>query len=304
MDGRQIILYVAHGAECYVQEAAYSILSLWRQPDAQRYEVVVVSDRPERFLACLEDRPGLHLVKLEAAQRDAWRGPQGYIHRIKPLAIQWAARQMQAQASDRFVYVDSDTVFTTSPAPLFDAVGRGEVVLNEREGSLGELRSNTRSHRRLFEACQGRPFRIRGREAQIPLGVGLWNSGVLGFGGDLLPVFDETVELIDQMFPVVPVHTVEQVALSVVLQDRGIVLQECLRDVFHYHVFKEFREDLARYFERYGAAPLAERLAHWPEIDPVQRIQPKLAFNAQPKWRRQWQKLLGRRWQPLPYPWH
>ncbi|MDD0837549.1 hypothetical protein PSQ40_03085 [Curvibacter sp. HBC61] len=303
MTGRRFVLYVAHGADCFVQEAAYSILSLWRQTDAPPCEVVVVTDRPERFRQLLDDRPSLHLLSLSPEQRDTWRGAQGYIHRIKPLAIQWAAQQMQAQADDAFLYVDSDTVFSHSPATVWAQIEAGGVVLNEREGSLGELRRNTRSHRRLFEACQAHRFQVRGREQQVPLSTGLWNSGVLGFQGRLLPVFDETAQLIDQMLPVVQVHTVEQVALSVVLQDRGLRLHECLSDVFHYHVFKEFRDDLALFFDRYGALPLAERLQHWPEIDPVRRIQPKLAFNALPKWQRQWRKLWGQRWQPLPYPW-
>ena len=304
MNGRRhIVVYVAHGAECYVQEAAYSILSLWRQPDGQACEVVVVTDLPGRFRDLLGDAPGLHLLLLEPAQRELWRGRDGYIHRIKPMAIQWAAREMQAQAEDLLLYVDSDTVFTASPAPWFARIAQGEVILNECEGRLGELRRNTRSHRRLFEASQKHRFRIRGREAYIPLSTGLWNSGVLGFKGELLTVFDETVDLIDQMFPRVPVHTVEQVALSVVLQDRGIVLHECLHDIFHYHVFKEFRADLARFFERYAHLPVADRLARWPEVDPVLRIQPKLAFNARPKWQRQWLNMWGRRWVPLPYPW-
>jgi hypothetical protein len=303
MTGRRLVLYVAHGTDCFVQEAAFSILSLWRQSGGDHYPVVVVTDRRELFEQLLGPNDKLRFLALTPQQRDLWRGPNHYIHRIKPLAIQWAARQIKAQDKDSLLYVDSDTVFTTSPSALFDWASEGGVVLNECEGQVRSLRTNTRSHRRLHDALQSHSFNVGGATMQVPMDTQLWNSGVLAFRADLLPVFDDVVDLIDQMFPVVNVHTVEQVALSVLLQARGIELKECLRDVFHYHVFKEFRLDLERFFERYGALPVSERLAHWPEIDPVLRIQPKLQFNALPKWRRQWLKLIGRPWQALPYPW-
>ena len=38
------LLYLVHGATSYYQEAAYSLLSLWRQPDSQAIGIVVVTD--------------------------------------------------------------------------------------------------------------------------------------------------------------------------------------------------------------------------------------------------------------------
>lgn len=297
------ILYVAHGAECFVQEAAYSILSLWRQPDGRSYDVTVVTDLPERLGALVGADPRLHVLPLEHARRDVWRGPQGYIHRIKPLAIQWAAREATVGTDDLFLYVDSDTVFTRSPASLFDLVAQGCVVLNEREGGLVDSRRQTRSHAKLYRAAQCHEFDVRGTRRHLAPDLGLWNSGVIGFQAAQLALFDEAVDLIDQIFAVLRIHTVEQVALSAVLQDRGLPLRDSGDVIFHYHHFKEFRQDLALFFERYGQRPVAERLARWGEVDPVLRSLPKQAFNALPKWQRKIRKWVGRGWQPLAYPW-
>lgn len=299
---RRHILYVAYGADCYVHEAAFSILSLWRQADAADYAVTVVTDRAallERLLGCA-DRT--RVLALDAEQVRLWQGQLGYVHRAKPLAIQWATRQVAAP-QDMLLYVDSDTVFTRNPAPLFDAVDAGRVVLNELEGGVASSRHQTRSHGKLYRASCAHLFQIRGRRRHLAPDTGLWNSGVLGFRPTMADVFDETVALIDDMYPVVSINTIEQVALSVVLQDRGVHLQDSGDVIFHYHYFKEFRQDLARFFERYAQADTAARLVRWPEIDPVERVHPKLAFHAQPKWRRQLLKWMGRNWRPLPYPW-
>ncbi len=297
------ILYVAHGAECFIQEAAYSILSLWRQPDGRSYEVTVVTDLPERLIALVGADPRLHVLPLEQVRRDAWRGSLGYIHRIKPLAIQWAARESTVSADDLFLYVDSDTVFTRSPACLFEAVAQGNIVLNEREGGLADSRHQTRSHAKLYRTASRHEFNVRGTPRHLGADLGLWNSGVIGFRAAQLALFDETVDLIDQIFAVLKIHTVEQVALSAVLQDRGHPLRDSGDVIFHYHNFKEFRQDLALFFERYGHQPVQARLARWGEVDPVLRSRPKLAFNALPKWQRKIRKWVGRGWQPLAYPW-
>ena len=42
------LLYLVHGAASYYQEAAYSLLSLWRHPDTASIEIVVVTG-----LACV-----------------------------------------------------------------------------------------------------------------------------------------------------------------------------------------------------------------------------------------------------------
>jgi hypothetical protein len=114
------------------------------------------------------------------------------------------------------------------------------------------------------------------------------------------PSSSDTVDLIDTLFPICPIHTVEQVALSLILQDRQLPVRTCDAEVLHYHTFKEFRGDLARFFEHYQGAGTERLLQGWADIDPSLRIVPKREFNALPKWRRKLRRYLGGGWKPLP----
>jgi hypothetical protein len=111
----------------------------------------------------------------------------------------------------------------------------------------------------------------------------MWNSGVIGLRASQRDILSDTVELIDTLFPICPIHTVEQVALSLILQDRQLPVRTCDAEVLHYHTFKEFRGDLARFFEHYQGAGTERLLQGWADIDPSLRIVPKREFNALPK---------------------
>jgi hypothetical protein len=299
---KQHVIYVAHGSESYAQEAAYSILSLWRYASAPRFQIHVLTDLEQSFRRLLPGDTSVNYLSFSAEQRATWLGTDGYIHRIKPLAIQWVAQQV-GSAHDQFLFLDTDTVATQDIQTIFDWVAQGQTVLNECEGTVQSLRHNTRSHKKIFEFAKQRSVLINGVPQPIDVQTRLWNSGVIGFSGELMPLYSEAVQWIDQVYPQLPIHTVEQVAFSATLHAHQLSLRDSGDTILHYHVFKEFRDDLAAFFIRVQGMNLQERLAHWHWIDPALRIQPKLRFNAQAKWKRQIQKRLGRSWKPLPYPW-
>ncbi len=305
------IIYVAHGAACYRQEAVYSILSaLRRQPESAWVSqgggqgVLVVTDEADAFRRYLGDTPLVRYVKATREQFDSWRGgPDGYVHRIKPLAILHAAEVMGIAAEDNILFVDSDTSFQVPPSLLFSRIAGGDVLMNELEGRLCDLRSNTRSHRRLHDAVRDRAGELAGELGPVPLDLPLWNSGIIGIRGAQLEWLRQAVPMIDRMWPVLRIAATEQVALSTVLNAYGVRPRETLVEVLHYHVFKEFRDDLALFFGRHDGASLREWVTLAAQVDPYVRIQPKLAFNRLPKWQRQVRKAFGQRWKPVPYPW-
>ena len=144
---------------------------------------------------------------------------------------------------------------------------------------------------------------IRGRAKQVPGESAMWNSGVIGLRTSQRAILADTVDLIDTLFPICPIHTIEQVALSLILQDRQLSVRTCDAEVLHYHTFKEFRGDLARFFEHYQGAGTERLLQGWADIDPSLRIVPKRLFTAVPYWRLMVGGLLGCGWKPLPLPW-
>ena len=71
------LLYLVHGAASYYQEAAYSLLSLWRHPDTASIEIVVVTDDPAPLQALIGNPPQLQYLVYSSEQRRHWQGPQG-----------------------------------------------------------------------------------------------------------------------------------------------------------------------------------------------------------------------------------
>jgi hypothetical protein len=297
------LLYLVHGAPSYYHEAAYSMLSLWRQPGGEALDIVVVTDDPAPLRALIGDPPRLHILVFSDEQRQVWQGSIGYVHRMKPCAFQWAIDQLDNTGDPVWAFIDSDTVFTRPPGEWFDAVAQGAVVLHAQEGTVDGNRSHSRSQRRLAEACAKHTVAVRGQLRRISGASTMWNSGVIGLRASQREILRETVTLIDTLYPVVPIHTIEQVALSLILQDRQERVITCEDGVLHYHTFKEFRGDLTHFFAHYADASLSQLLQAWPDVDPVQRIVPKRAFNALPKWRRTLKRYFGGGWQPLPLPW-
>ncbi len=297
------LLYLVHGAPSYYHEAAYSMLSLWRQPGGDAFEIVVVTDDPAPLRALIGDPPQLRYLVFPGEQRQCWQGSIGYVHRMKPNAFGWAIDQLDNTLDPVWAFIDSDTVFTNSPDAWFDAVAQGAVVLHAQEGTVDGNRSHSRSQRRLADTCAKHAVAVRGQVKRISGASAMWNSGVIGLRASQREILGETVALIDTLYPVVPIHTIEQVALSLILQDRQQPVKTCEDSVLHYHTFKEFRGDLARFFAHYAGASPDQLLQAWPEVDPVQRIVPKRAFNALPKWRRKLRRYFGGGWKPLPLPW-
>jgi hypothetical protein len=297
------LLYLVHGAASYYQEAAYSLLSLWRQPGCDAIEIVVVTDDPAPLQALIGHPPQMRYLVYSAEQRRAWQGSHDYIHRMKPCAFGWAIDTLDNSGDPVWAFVDSDTAFTAAPGRWLGAVAQGRVVLHAQEGTIHGNRTHSRSQRRLDDACRKQAITVRGRAKRIDGDTAMWNSGVIGLRASQRDILSDTVELIDTLFPICPIHTVEQVALSIVLQDRRQPVLTCESDVLHYHTFKEFRGDLARFFDHYRGAGTERLLQGWADIDPSLRIVPKREFNALPKWRRKLRRYLGGGWKPLPLPW-
>jgi hypothetical protein len=302
------ILYVAYGADHFIHEAAYSILSLRQVSAPAAYRIAVVTDRKALLLQLLGNMPRpdaadlVTVLEIDHAQVQAWRGSAAYVHRAKPLAIRWAAAHVAAPG-ESLLFVDSDTVFTADPAPLFAAIGPQRVVLDELEGTVQSCRKHTRSLGKLHQRLKRHVPTVNGERWPIPPDYPLWNSGVIGFCQSDLALFDVTVALIDDLYRAIPIVTIEQIALSFVLTRQGFAVQDDGDLVFHYHFFKEFRADLAAFFARYQGLGTAALLSHLHEIAPQVRAQPKLRFNQRAKLVRQLLKRLGLGWQPLPYPW-
>ncbi len=296
------LLYLSHGPEVYAMEAAYAILSA-RGNGQFKGPIHVVTDHAPLLQQLLGAAPDIHYLPLSAARKQAFIGPTAYVHRLKPQAIAWATREI-SQPGDQVVFLDTDTAFLHDLQLWLDHMAQGRVVLNECEGPANAIPHATRSQQRAGEFFRRSTLQVQGVGCLLDPATPLWNSGVIGFDAARVGWFDEATAWIDAMWPLLPIHTVEQCAFSAVLHAHRVPLVDSGPVVFHYHWFKEFRTDLQAFFAHLGPqASYEKRLALWPAIRPDVRVAPKKAFLQKPKWQRSLLRRVGRDWTPLPYPW-
>lgn len=297
------LLLISHGSDAYAMEAAYAILSA-RANGSFSGPIHVVTDHAHRLRQLTGDAPGVHYLTLEENQKQSFIGPSGYVHRLKPQAIAWATRQF-ADKDDLIVFLDTDTAILGDIQPWFNHMIEGRVVLNECEGPADAIANATRSQRRAGDFFKRGTLHVNGIDEPLHPHTTLWNSGVIGFKASQVVWFDETKDWIDAIWPLLPIHTVEQFAFSAVLHSHGVPMVESGEAVFHYHWFKEFRVDLTAFFEHLGSqASYEERLELSQAMRPDLRVAPKREFLKKPKWLRSTLRRIGRNWRPMPYPWH
>jgi len=301
------VIYFAHGTERYTNEALYSILSFWRHHSASDYTIAIVTDNTAPF----EQRLGCtQLVKYIPVTRDQireWTGPQHYIHRAKPLAIQHAADLLRTQYPDNddaFLFVDTDTAFTSSIEDVFPQIKQGAFFFHVAEKTIENGGASPgRRHGEFRELCLSASYDLKNKRIRLPASLMISNCGVIGFNAEHLAIFTDTCELIDQLYAKFPQPTTEQTAISWALQMSNNQPRYIGDAVFHYWYFKEFSADIAEFFKHYQNDSLDVLIARCHEIDPQIRYIPKRQFSRHHRMYRSLCKYFGRTWTPSQFPW-
>jgi hypothetical protein len=184
--------------------------------------VHVVTDAPEAFAPIA---PRIQIDPATAADVARWRGADGFHLRAKPAVFREVARRFP---SDALLLVDADTFFVGDVGRAFARIGAGAAVLWEREYAVAtsDLAVMHRFRRRLRRA------RFRG--APIDPGVDMWNSGAVGLAPAQLPLVDEWLAFIDEVYPPTRRWILEQFAISWVLQRAGVAVSPCDDVLVHY----------------------------------------------------------------------
>jgi hypothetical protein len=262
------LLLLAHGRADVIRQARFCLLTFQhfalRTPG--RYRVVVYTDQPEAF-ADLGDIVQVERLTPETLRR--WRGPQDYVHRVKPEMLLHFAGAYDG----RLLFVDSDTYFRRDPAELFDRVRPGVAALHLDEGRLSERRNG--NARRLHDFVRRADLRLPdGTTGRLPEATAMWNSGVVGIAPEDRDLLAPTLALVDELYGRYRKHNMEQLALSYVLAGR---LQLVPADDVVYHYWGRgaaFDREAARFFAMHEGSDLttlaaaAFALAPEPARDP------------------------------------
>jgi hypothetical protein len=283
------LIYQAYGSPDILNEALFSILSYLRQPAGAT--VLVYTDNPAHFRAVLGEAAGVAYVPIEPAQWRAWRGDIDFVHRVKILVLQHAA----AHYAGSLLYVDTDTIFTQSPADIFSSLSQGQRFMHLSEGRLNDGNALNRKINRVLQARDA-PTLAGG---PIAPATRMYNAGVLGLRSTDAPLLAQVLALTEQLYRHYPKHVMEQLAFSVVWARSGPV-REAAPWVYHYWNLKEIRPALGTLLAPQPGRPLAEWQARAVWLDVPALAEGKARFRALPGWQRAVRRWLGRAWQLPP----
>lgn len=176
---------LAYGAIAAVyREATMLVVSLLAHAP-HPHDIVVVTDRPERFSWFGEL---VRIRVLPPGELNAWRG-------VSPFSMRQKLEAARAVMPPRgaLVFLDADTLAVDDLSSLVRALENGALLMHKREFELGA--SQRRGNRRLWTALEGRAFggwEFRAADA-------MWNSGVLGLRAADGHLLDAALALYDAM---------------------------------------------------------------------------------------------------------
>jgi hypothetical protein len=251
------LVYLASGSAKILTQTLYSAWTALAWRGDLPLTVHVYSDRPA-FFEELGD--GVDRVLLDDATARAWRGPWGFLYRMKAKVIEDVARRFPA---DPVLFVDADTYWLGEVGGAFARIEARAAVMHEQEYYVGT-----------HDTLQIRNFRRRMRRSRfrgepIDVQAWMWNSGALGLHPCHFPMLGDWIAYMDEVHPRNRKPIVEQFAIAWLLQRRVDRLVPCDDLLFHYYRDKERHlAAIADVLPRLPRLPREEALA-WLRQRPV-----------------------------------
>ena len=278
------LVYQTFGLTGVMHEACYSIASLSKFVNPKTDVRIFICTDNEKFLSDLLP-DWVQYVPLSADQLKTWRGKKDYLHRIKPEML----RSFSLSHEGNILYCDTDTVFLKSPLPLFEQIKKGRLIMHRSEGHIHNQNSPLFRKTSKFLSTYNFPGE------NVAYDMEMWNAGVMGFNSSKHEIFEKILLLLDDLYDKYVRHYMEQVAAAHYFAKESPL--PCEDYIFHYWNFKEFRIALQKFFDEHQGQSFEQWSKDIDKISPMELIKPKLAFEKQPNWKRQFLKITGRAWQ-------
>jgi hypothetical protein len=231
---------LAYGRETELWRATFAVLSFyaWYEGDRADVHTVVFTDKPDFFAPYFKGLP-VDYSLLTPEGLEEMRGPQQYIHRVKPMII---AQVLRDHPADNLLFCDSDTFFITKADQLLAAIKPTVSVMHVREFTFAEAvntyagftpANQDRFPRKLIELIESRTFPVDSVERQFHRKQYIWNSGVLGLSSEVGKLMPDICALNDAFFKGSEWFTSEQIAFSMALPIKTTVVPSD-QYIFHY----------------------------------------------------------------------
>lgn len=280
---RPQLIYLVFGALTYHQEALFSIASALaglRETPGEALDIQVFTDNPAPY----RNLP-VRVREFDECTRQGWIEPHGYHFRAKHIVMQQVLRE-----SELALLIDTDTFFHCSPLELFRRIEPGTLLCNTMSMTYGANKQAC-LYRALAEVLQQR----RLADDDMPL----LNSGVIGLHRSDAIILDQSIALMDELYPLAQgAYTLEEFCLSVAAY-RTRKVRECPDLIHHYWSRKAlFRAKIKAWLDQHetdltSSYALDEtRLvtAFLPRPPALQRLLYKVVTLALPKYQRQFMR--------------
>jgi hypothetical protein len=183
---------LAYGDSTAVHRQSLMLLLSLVAHAPEPYELVVATDRPERYVWF---GTRVEIEYLDNNRLEAWRGPRPFSMRQK-LELARAATPTPESGLSRTppaatVLLDADVLAVQPLGPFVDRLRAGDLFMHKKEYVLSE--SRRRGNRQLWSTLRSiRQFEFTQEDA-------MWNSGVLAIPTADRPLLDRSIELYDHL---------------------------------------------------------------------------------------------------------
>ena len=290
------IIYQVHGNPDNYNEALYSILSYYKFNIDSGNTIAIYTDNKQYLKKYLPSDVILIDINLEKIKE--WRGEIDFVHRVKIKIIQ----DFTSKYKGNFLYLDSDTCFTSNITDIFDSIENDILFFDKYECDLFE--SKIRIIKRIATFFKRNKLQ-KSNSDLISIDVTkpfyLFNAGVIGFNSKYTPLLTEVEVLTDFLYPKLKSHITEQFAFCYYFQtiQTPHVTDE---KIYHYWDFKEFRPVLKAFFKFNATKNLSELLSE------IHKVDPKILSKDKADYRKMtfFQKIIkriskGKKWEIAPY---
>lgn len=286
MNNQNYLVYIAYGSDDFFNETLCSILSylLVREQDEDT-TLLVYTDNPSYFRQLTEANAPIIYEQVSPTQWQQWRGAIDFVHRIKVEVLLHAVRRYEGN----ILYLDSDTFFLQSPAPIFTTLAAGQHFMHKYESTLS---TSSGLHRILYEQLRQQPS----AEWKSHLDTTkMFNAGAIGLGITDAPLLERVLALTDSLYRIYPAHVMEQLSFSMCLAQAGTV-QEVAPYVLHYWHMKDARPALRTFFAQHAGLSTAGILLALAQLPVVEAARQKDSWENKKRWQRGLLRILGLGW--------
>lgn len=259
-----VILFLAYGSDSNCFQARFCILTLYYhvRGDFDGIRIVVYTDKPDHFTRFAPSMP-LTVEVMSKTVIQQYKGPLGFIHRVKACIIRDCFAKYQAN----IFYLDADTYVTQSPIPLLQRISPATSIMNTNDYDLNSASERFENTDWLLirRAVKDYTYTLAGKPISIPLATRMWNAGVIGMSQQNAALVEQVIELSDQIYANKRVFTAEQFAFSYFLQNKTNLISS--GDViFHYwHAWgpnnhkHTYTYHINLFFKKHGKATVPEQ---------------------------------------------